>query len=394
MRLAVFSDTFAPQVNGVARTIGRLADAVRERGGEATVITVNAGGGAAAEGVERWPAAPFWAYPELRIAAPRVGEARRLLQRLQPDLVHAATPFGIGLAARAAARAEGIPLVSSFHTDFASYLRYYRLQPLSAVAWPYLRWFHNGGLRTFVPTAHGADDLRGRGFTGVRVWGRGVDRERFSMRFRSRALRSALGLGDNDTLFLSVGRLAAEKGIDTILEAARHLQSTSGNRIRVAFVGDGPAEGRFRAAAPRGTIFAGRLLGEALSECYASADGFVFASTTDTFGNVLLEAMASGLPVIAPDSGPTLDVANGGNAFVVPAHDALAMAGAMQRLAGDASLRVKLRLRGLETVRERDWARIWDLLFAEYAAVIASRSGRAAATPCPREPQPRAAAAS
>jgi glycosyltransferase involved in cell wall biosynthesis len=395
MRLAVFSDTFAPQVNGVARTIGRLTDAVRERGGEASVITVDAGGGAPADadGVERWPAAPFWAYRELRIAAPRIGEARRVLQRLKPDLVHVATPFGIGLAARAAARAEDIPLVSSFHTDFASYLRYYRLQPLSAVAWPYLRWFHNGGLRTFVPTARGADDLLGRGFTGVRVWGRGVDREKFSMRFRSRSLRSALGIGDGDTLFISVGRLAAEKGIDTILEAARHLQSTSGNRIRVAFVGDGPAETRFRAAAPRGTIFAGRLLGEALSEFYASADGFVFASTTDTFGNVLLEAMASGLPVIAPNAGPTLDVANEGNALVVPAQDAMAMAGAMQRLAGDASLRVKLRLRAFETVRERDWARIWDGLFAEYAAVIAARAGREAARPRPEAPRPSAAAA-
>ncbi|MHB8839510.1 MAG: glycosyltransferase family 4 protein, partial [Gemmatimonadaceae bacterium] len=371
MRIAVFTDTFAPQVNGVARTLGRLVDALRERGGEATVITVR--------GMEydvpertlvRWPAIPFWAYPELRIASPRVGEARRLLRQLKPDLVHAATPFGVGLAARAAARAEQIPLVSSFHTDFAAYLRYYRLQFLDGVAWPYLRWFHNGGRRTFVPTRRGAEQLRQHGFDGVRVWGRGVDRARFSPRFRSLALRRALGVRDHDALFVYVGRLAPEKGIGTILEAARSLQLGPGSSIRLAFVGDGPAEERYRASAPDGTIFAGRLLGAALSEFYASADGFVFASSTDTFGNVLLEAMASGLPVIAPNDGPTLDVAHEGNALVVPARDARAVAGAMQRIAGDPALRARLRTRSLQSAAERDWGRIWDDLFSEYAQAI------------------------
>lgn len=372
MRIAVFTDTFAPQVNGVARTLGRLVDAVRERGGEATVITVC--GDAADDGeraIVRWPAIPFWAYPELRIASPRVREARRVLARLKPDLVHAATPFGIGLAARAAARAEGIPLVSSFHTDFAAYLRYYRLQALSGVAWPYLRWFHNGGRRTFVPTRRGAEELRRLGFTGVRVWGRGVDRERFSPRYRSLALRRALGVRDQDMLFLSVGRLAPEKGIDTILDAARRLHLGNGSTIRLAFVGDGPAEDRYRASAPPGTIFAGRLLGDALSEFFASADGFIFASTTDTFGNVLLEAMASGLPVIAPDAGPTLDVADAANALVVPVRDARAIAAAMQRVAGDAALRSTLRARSLGSAAQRDWGRIWEDLFKEYARAVA-----------------------
>lgn len=371
MRIAVFTDTFAPQVNGVARTLGRLVEAVRARGGDASVITVCGDTDTAGErAIVRWPAIPFWAYPELRIASPRVGEARRVLQRLKPDLVHAATPFGVGLAARAAARAEGIPLVSSFHTDFAAYLRYYHLQALSGVAWPYLRWFHNGGRRTFVPTLHGADALRRRGFHGVRVWGRGVDRERFSPRFRSLALRRALGVRDQDTLFVSVGRLAPEKGIDTILDAARGLHLGNGSGIRLAFVGDGPAEERYRASAPQGTIFAGRLLGEALSEFYASADCFLFASTTDTFGNVLLEAMASGLPVIAPDDGPTLDVADADNALVVPARDARAIAAAMQRIAGDAALRSKLRGRSLASAAQRDWGRIWDELFTEYAQAV------------------------
>lgn len=378
MRIAVFSDTYAPQVNGVARTLATLVSAARARGGEVTVVTVDAEADSARPlpGVVRWPSIPFWAYPELRIASPRVRDARQILRAMRPDIVHVATPFGVGLAARAAARAEGLPLVSSFHTDFAAYLRYYRLQALEGVAWPYLRWFHGGGLRTFVPTPTGAAQLRRRGFSGVRVWGRGVDRDRFSPRFRSRALRAAHGIGDHETLVVSVGRLAPEKGIETILAAARTLQATVGRRIRFAFVGDGPAEARYRADAPAGTIFAGRLLGEALSEFYASADAFVFASTTDTFGNVLLEAMASGVPVIAPDEGPTLDVANADNALVIPPRDPVALAGAIQRLAGDAACCTRLRARGLASAAQRDWGRIWDALFADYEAAIRDSATR------------------
>jgi glycosyltransferase involved in cell wall biosynthesis len=377
LRLAVFTDTFAPQVNGVARTLGQLVNAVKARGGDATVITVRAGNDDAAEGrtVVRWPAIPFWGYPELRIAGPRVAEARRVLRRLRPDLVHIATPFGVGLAARAAALSEGIPVVSSFHTDFASYLGFYGLQALSGVAWPYLRWFHNGGERTFVPTRHGADDLRLRGFERVCVWGRGVDRDRFSPRFRSRAVRARLGVADGDILIASVGRLAPEKGIETILAAAHILHGRGASHIRFAFAGDGPAESRYRDAAPPGTVFTGRLLGDALSEFYASADAFVFASTTDTFGNVLLEAMASGLPVVATDQGPTLEVANAGNACVVPPKDPEALASVLQHISSDAPLRMQLRASSLASVVERDWRRVWDDLFGEYEAVV-DRAGR------------------
>ncbi len=376
MRLAIFSDTYAPQVNGVARTLARLVGAVRARGGDATVITVAASEADRSDGhLVRWPAVPFWAYDELSIAMPNVGEARRLLRELRPDLVHIATPFGIGLAARAAARTERVPIVSSFHTDFAAYLRYYRLQSLGGVAWPYLRWFHNGGTRTFAPTATGAETLRRRGFTGVRVWGRGVDRAQFSPAHRSRVLRSAFGIGDADVLVTYVGRLAPEKGIDTILEAARRVLPELGGRMRLAFVGDGPAERRCRSDAPVGTIFAGRLLGEALSEFYASSDIFIFASQTDTFGNVLLEAMASGLAVIAPDAGPTLEVAHEGNALLAAADDPGAYAAALQRLMGDASLRARLRTRALASAAARDWGRIWDDLFVEYATVVRGAAG-------------------
>jgi len=367
-RVAIFSDTFTPHVNGVARTLGRLVGALRERGGEATVVTVDAPG-SANDDVVRWPAIPFWRYPELRIAAPSTRDARRVIRAMRPDLVHVATPFGVGLAARHAAALERVPYVSSFHTDFAQYLRFYNLRPLESVAWPYLRWFHNGGARTFAPTRLGAAALAARGFERVSVWGRGVDRTQFSPSFRGYALRRALGIRDGELMLACVGRLAPEKGIGVLLRAMTRVHAISGSRVRLALAGDGPAERQFRAEAPAGTVFAGRLAGTLLSEFYASADAFVFASTTDTFGNVLLEAMASGLPVIAPDRGPTLEIAGQENALLVAVEDPIALAGGIQQLAGSPALRRRLVIRSLATAAARSWTTVWDDLFAEYRAV-------------------------
>lgn len=367
-RVAIFTDTFAPQVNGVARTLERLVGALRERGGEATVVTIDSPG-VLHDDVVRWPAIPFWGYPELRIAAPSTREARRVIRAMRPDLVHVATPFGVGLAARHAAALERVPQVSSFHTDFAQYLRYYNLRPLESVAWPYLRWFHNGGARTFAPTRVGVAALEARGFERVSVWGRGVDRTQFSPSFRGQALRHALGIRDDDFMVACVGRLAPEKGIGVLLRAMARVHEAAGTRVRLALAGDGPAERQFRAAAPVGTIFAGRLGGTVLSEFYASADAFVFTSTTDTFGNVLLEAMASGLPVIAPDRGPTLEIAGPENALVLPVEDPAALASGIHQLAASAVLRRRLTMRSLATAAAHDWAAVWDDLFGEYRAV-------------------------
>lgn len=380
-RVAIFTDTFTPHVNGVSRTLERLVCAIRERGGEAVVVTVDSPG-APSDGAVRWPAIPFWRYPELRIAAPSTREARRVIRAMLPDLVHVATPFGVGLAARRAAALERVPMVSSFHTDFAQYLRHYNLGALDSVAWPYLRWFHNAGARTFAPTRLGASALAARGFRNVSVWGRGVDPLQFSPAFRNFSLRRALGIRDADIMVACVGRLAPEKGVGVLLDAMSRVHDVAGNRVRLALAGDGPAERQFRAKAPAGTVFAGRLMGRHLSEFYASADIFAFASTTDTFGNVLLEAMASGLPVLAPDRGQTLEVAGGENALLVAVEDPAAIANGLQQLAGDVALRRRLTVRSLETAAARDWKTVWDDLFAEYRAVAGLRVS-------PLTPRPR-----
>lgn len=352
--------------------------AVEARGGSVRVETVEDPLAPRDRRVQRWPSAPFWAYPQLRLAAPLRGEVTERLARWRPTLIHAATPFGVGLAGRAAATALRVPLVTSYHTSFSEYLRHYGLSALDAISWPYLRWFHNSGLRTFAPSRMVADELKGQGFRGVGVWGRGVDPERFHPRFRSREMREAMGAGKDDLVVAYVGRLAPEKGVHVALEAMHRVAATHGPRVRFAFAGDGPDEARCRALAPPGTWFAGALHGDALSAFYASADLFVFPSTTETFGNVVLEAMASGLPAVAPDVGATLELAHRGTARLFRGGDSHSLAVATVALLDSPQERCRLREAGLAVAAARSWQSVWDALLDDYLEVTGARSQRAA----------------
>lgn len=369
LRLAIFTDTYAPQVNGVARTLERLVQTVEARGGSVRVETVEDPEAAAEDPqVVRWPSRPFWAYPQLRMAAPRRAAVLAGLEAWRPTLIHAATPFGVGLAGRSAARALGVPLVTSYHTSFSEYLRHYGLTALDAVAWPYLRWFHNSGRRTFAPSRLVAQQLEAHGFDGVRIWSRGVDPLRFHPRFRTAEMRAAMGARADELVVAYVGRLAPEKGVHTALEAMHAVIAEHGARVRFAIAGDGPDEVRCRAMAPAGTWFAGALRGRALSEFYASADLFVFPSTTETFGNVVLEAMASGVPVIAPDTGATLELAHDATAALFRGGSAGSLGAAIDALLHNADRRAALREAGLAVAATRTWDAVWDGLLAEYRA--------------------------
>lgn len=387
LRLAIFTDTYLPQVNGVSRTLAGLATAVERRGGSVRIETVEDPLAPDAQpGVVRWRSLPFWAYPQLRIAAPPNAQVTAGLALWRPTLVHASTPFGVGLAGRAAALALGIPLVTSYHTAFSAYLRHYRLGALDAIAWPYLRWFHNGGRRTFAPSRLVTDELSGLGFRGVRTWSRGVDPLRFHPRFRSGAMRAAMGAGPDDFVVAYVGRLAPEKGVHVAIAAMNALMAAEGRaastnapgtrprRLRFALAGDGPDERRCRETAPAGTWFAGALSGEDLSAFYASADAFVFPSTTETFGNVVLEAMASGVPVIAPDVGATLELANDVTAITFRAGDTESLSQQVARLRGDPTMHAQKRIAGLDMAASRSWDAVWDRLILDYREALAAGS--------------------
>ena len=374
VRLALFSDTYPPQMNGVSRTLERLVAAARDRGAAVRIFTTT---DPALEhhdaDVTRWNSVPFWAYPQVRLAAPRVTAARDALREWKPSLVHVATEFGVGLAGRAAARSLGAPLVTSYHTSFSAYAEFYRLGALAPLGWRYFRWFHAAATRTFTPTEAIRAEVQAHGFTQVGVWGRGVDGARFDPSFRSVAWRRSLGIADDAVVVLYVGRIAREKGLEHALRAMTQLADTA-PAIRFVMVGEGPYEAELRAAAPPGVIFTGRLEGAALSMAYASSDVFLFPSVTDTFGNVLLEAMASGLVVVSADAGNTRELVGHDRGLIVRVEQPTAIADALRALVADRARHAAFRASAVAWARARTWPQVWNGLFDEYLQVISGRA--------------------
>lgn len=374
VRLALFSDTYPPQMNGVSRTLERLVAAARERGAAVRVFTTTDPGLQHHDADEvRWNSVPFWAYPQVRLAAPRIAAARAALAEWQPSIVHVATEFGVGFAGRFAAKRLGVPLVTSYHTSFSAYAEFYKLGALAAGGWKYFRWFHGAAARTFTPTDAIRREVMSHGFRNVGVWGRGVDGERFDPSFRADEWRRSLGIESDAMVVLYVGRIAKEKGLE---HALRAMQQLAGNapQIRFVVVGDGPYEAELRAAAPASTIFTGRLSGVPLSTAYASSDVFLFPSVTDTFGNVLLEAMASGLVVVSADAGNTRELVGTDRGLIVPVEQPTAIATALRSLDHDRALHDTIRSNAQTWARLRTWTQVWNALFAEYQSVISARA--------------------
>lgn len=380
LRVALFTDTFAPQVNGVAKTLGRWLGAMTSRGHDARVFTTSCPNVPQSANVRRFPSIPFWAYRELRLSAPEWRRTRAEVLDFAPTLLHSATPFGVGLAGRRAALECGIPFVTSYHTNFVEYSAHYGLGALQIPGLAFLRWFHNSGARTFVPTSATARDLTRRGFENLRIWSRGVDCTRFQPGFRDDGLRTRMGATRDTVVVAYVGRLAREKGIDIALDAMRMVARTRPGTV-LAIAGDGPHEGECRRAAPACAYFAGRLTGDALSAFYASADLFVFPSTTDTFGNVLLEAMASGLAIVGADVPQTREVVGDHAGVFAAPNDPAAFAEAIIALADDRAAQAARRHAAVARARARSWHDVFDLLVDEYRVAAGQCVPRIATRP-------------
>jgi len=375
-RALVFTDTLS-DANGVAGTMRRL----RTEGDEGRLpVTIVATGRQSDRTPGLLTFEPDWSLPlptyeslDLSFLSLRevIGEA----ERLRPDIVHVATPGPVGLAGLAVARLLDLPLVGSYHTELGPYALHLTKDLVVADALEtYVHWFYRQCATVLAPTHAVADELGGRGYTNrIAVWGRGVDTRRFSPKRLDPALRSRL-LGAGDTLLLSVGRVSEEKRIRVLLEAFERLRPAL-PALRLAIVGDGPARDLLERTAGRNVTFLGELRGDSLARVYASADVFCFPSTTDTFGQVILEASASGLPVVAAAAGgaPEL-VRHLETGLLVPPDDVTALAEALHLLAGDPLLRRKLGTAGLAAARERTW----DKSFAELRQAYADVAGAAA----------------
>jgi glycosyltransferase involved in cell wall biosynthesis len=310
LSVAVVTETYPPEINGVANTMRHLVEGLRARGHAVTVVRPRQGAdrprqqanrprGRAAPSQILVPGLPIPGYRGLKFGLPVYWRLRRLWKRQRPDAVYVATEGPLGHAALNAARAWDIAVLTGFHTQFHQYSRHYGLGLLMRPIVRSLRSFHNRSDATLVPTSALERELDQDGFRNLHVFSRGVDTRLFSPSRRSAALRRGWGCDDASIVALYVGRIAAEKNIGLAMDAFDAMSSRD-PRTRCVVVGDGPELPRLRRAHPD-FIFTGAKVGEELARHYASGDCFVFPSLTETFGNVVPEAMASGLAVVAFD---------------------------------------------------------------------------------------------
>ncbi len=296
--IAFVSETYPPEVNGVAMTVGRLVSGLREVGHRVSVVRPRQDKVDAGSGHETVvPGLPLPGYPGLRFGLPAGGRLARLWRHRRPDLVHVVTEGPLGWSAVSTARRLGIPVTSGFHTNFDRYSVHYGVGWLRPAVAAYLRALHRRTRATMVPTAALAADLAGEGIAGVRVVGRGVDTALYDPARRSPGLRAGWGAAEGTPVCLYVGRLAPEKNLALVRRAFAAIRARQ-PAARMVWVGDGPSAKELAAQHPD-HHFAGVRRGEDLAAHYASADLFLFPSLTETYGNVVAEAMASGLPVVA-----------------------------------------------------------------------------------------------
>jgi glycosyltransferase involved in cell wall biosynthesis len=373
MRIAIFSEVYWPMVSGVSLVLQRLVGALEARGHVVRVYTAAyqlPDGVADHPNVYRAPSRRLFLYPDVQWGFPDWAAIRDDFAAFRPDVVHLATEFAMGGMGLRLARAHEVPMIASAHTDYERYAARYHLEWLMPAGWRYLRWFYGHATRVLCPSHQYERHLQSRGVRHTGIWSRGVDRELFAPTHRREAVREALGVGSDDQMVLYVGRLAAEKNLHLLLEGWPQVVDRH-PRARLVVVGTGPLEEGLRTHVPPGVIVAGVRTGAELSATYASADCFAFPSSTETFGNVLLEAMASGLPALAVRAGGVLDFAqHGANAWLVAPDSVPALAEGLGVLLSDASLRARLAAGALATAGERAWDAIFDGVVSEYQRAI------------------------
>lgn len=356
--IAFVSETYPPEVNGVAMTVGRLVAGLRELGHRVSVVRPRQGkSDTGSEHELALAGLPLPGYPGLRFGLPAGGRLARHWHQRRPDLVHVVTEGPLGWSAVSTARRLGIPVTSGFHTNFDRYSTHYGVGWMRPAVAAYLRTLHRRTRATMVPTAALAADLAGEGIAGVRVVGRGVDTVLYDPARRSAALRASWGARGGAPVCLYVGRLAPEKNLALVRRSFAAIRSRQPG-ARMVWVGDGPSARELADEHPD-HHFAGLRVGEDLAEHYASADLFLFPSLTETYGNVVAEAMASGLPVLAYRSAAAAElISDGTDGRTVPPGDEKSYIDGALALAVTPESRREMGLLARQAMLPRSWGRV------------------------------------
>ena len=368
MRVAIFSETFLPKWDGVANTVCRLLECLHREGHETLMFAPEGAppeyAGTPIVGIPCFPL-PF--YTDLKLMRPARDMGLEVLD-FAPDVVHLVNPAIMGMIGLKRARSMGAPVVASYHTDIPGYTVKYRVGLFQEPLWAYFKWLHNQADLNVCPTETCRTELRERGFARVKIWGRGVDSIRFTPHRRRRAWRERLSAGDPDApLLLFVSRLAVEKRLDVVrpvLDAFPH--------VNLAVVGEGPQRGKLEEMfAGTNTVFTGYLTGDDLADAYAAGDVFVFPGEHETFGNVVLEAMSSGLPVLAARAGGPCDhVHDGRNGYLFEPGDSDDLITRLSPVLGNPLLHHTLSEGARTYAESQSWDAIMKGLIREYESLV------------------------
>lgn len=362
LRIAFVTETYPPEVNGVAMTIARIVEGLHARNHDVQLIRPRQDANDSAETAVRFHEVlmrglPIPRYPNLRMGVPSKKALVQLWSVHRPDVVHIATEGALGWSALQAATHLKLPVCSDFRTNFHAYSRHYGIGWLYKPIMAYLRKFHNRTQNTMVPTEALRRDLEAGGFKNLTVVSRGVDTKQFTPLRRSQALREQWGVAPDDLVVLYVGRIAPEKNLPALIAAFEAI-SQKDARAKLVVVGSGPQQEELQQRLPQ-AIFAGQRKGEDLAAHYASGDLFLFPSLTETFGNVTTEAMASGLAVLAFNYAAAAQlIRSGENGVLAPMDDTAAFVQAAASLAADLQGRRRMGEAACQTASALDWSSI------------------------------------
>jgi len=374
LHVTLITETFSPEINGIATTLGRLCDGLRLRGHRVELVRPRQAedAGPPADDLMLCRGWPIPGYPGLQWGQSSMRKLLRRWQRQRPDVLYIATEGPLGLSALRAARRLGIAVVSGFHTNFAQYARQYGIGMISRILTHYLRWFHNRSNITLAPSVSQKMELERRGFERIELLSHGVDSQLFHPSKRSQALRETWGLTAGDVAVVHVGRLATEKNLGLLKTSFDALQNKYPQRtLKLIMVGDGPQRASLEQQMPD-AIFCGTQRGETLAAHYASGDMFLFPSLTETFGNVVLEALASGLGVVAYDEAAAAQhIRHGHNGALAMPGDEEAFIDAACWLLEDSETLRRVRLNARQHASRQGWAAIIDLFERQLLSVCA-----------------------
>lgn len=366
MKIALFTDTYLPQINGVTNTLKKLLQFYKQSGIEYKVFAPQYENENTDCNTERFYSFKFLLYPESRVALPSNIRINQTLEAFQPDIIHLMTEINMGYAGLRFGKKHRIPVISNYTTNFSQYTAYYNLNFLKQPVWNYMKWFHTQSDLTLCPSYAVERLLNLHGIHNTKIFSRGIDMKNYNPLYRSNELRKQLGIHDK-TAFLYVGRVSVEKDLDVLCKSYQNLQQRYPGETALVITGDGPYLKECKKNFPDTTIFTGYKSGKELADIYASCDIFVCPSSTETFGNVILEAMASGLPVIGADAlGVGENIKHNINGIKFTARNEDELFASMEKLLLNSSFRDNLIKHGLTYATAKSWDHVFQDLNTIY----------------------------